>query len=212
MFQLSQDQASFDVMLKRVKEEYLTWVEQFLDIIEEHYKSWEGVLLNDIGCNVGQFWKGLKRRKLHDVEYRGYDIEQKYLDAALNIFPELDNHIELHDITEHLPRQCQVSVVSATLEHLEFLSPALDNILQTTESLILIRTFCGEHGDKSLFMKEKAQVPYYINQYSFVELLEYSAKYGFRTKVIRDRYTDSMPKYLGQGIVRTKYVIIGKRS
>lgn len=211
MFQESQDSEYLKVIIARAKDEYLTWVEQFLDIIEAKIDLKKQSTLNDIGCNVGQFWKGLARRKLR-IKYRGFDIEPVYLKAAKSIFPEAKNCFYLLDITRKEPPRADVSVVSATLEHLEFLFPGLDHILKNTTKLLLLRTFLAEHGDKSIFMKKSAKTHYYINVYSFSEVLEYLDRYNFKTEVVRDRYTDSMPKYLGQGIVRTHYVVIGRKN
>lgn len=213
MFHASQNQQYLDEIVRRVNDEYLVWVEQFLDIIEEHYDCLgEGnIRLNDVGCCVGQFWKGLKRRRL-DIEYYGIDVESKYINTALEIFPELKDHLIQMDITQEKPDDSQITVVSATLEHLQFLYPALDHILKTTEKLVLIRTFLGEHTSKSIFMKKGALFPYYVNQYSFCEILECFEIHDFETIVVRDVYTDSMPKYLGQGIVRTQYLVIGNKK
>lgn len=213
MFQASQNEQYFDEIVRRANDEYLVWVEQFLDIIGEHYDSLGGgrVRLNDIGCCVGQFWKGLKRRRF-DIEYCGIDIESKYISTALKIFPELRDHLTQMDITREIPDDSQITVVSATLEHLPFLYPALDHILKTTEKLVLIRTFLGEHASKSILMKEGASSPYYVNQYSFCEILESFELHDFEAKIVRDVYTDSMPKYLGQGIVRTQYLVVGNKK
>ena len=68
MFQASQNEQYFDEIVRRANDEYLVWVEQFLDIIEEHYDGLGGTQrLDDIGCCVGQFWKGLKQRQF-DIE------------------------------------------------------------------------------------------------------------------------------------------------
>lgn len=213
MFHASQNQRYFDEVIRRANNEYLVWVEQFLDIIEEHYNGLgEGhIRLNDIGCCVGQFWKGLKRRRLN-VEYYGIDVEPKYINTAMEIFSELKDHLIQMDITCDMPDDSQITVISATLEHLQFLFPALDHILKTTEKLVLIRTFLGEHTSKSMFMKKGVSFPYYVNQYSFCEILECFGSYDFETKVVRDVYTDSMPKYIGSNIVRTQYVVIGNKK
>ena len=211
MFQKSQNSDYLKVIIKRAKAEYLTWVEQFLDIIEANIDLKRQNTINDIGCNVGQFWKGLARRKLK-IKYRGFDIEPVYLKAAKSIFPEAKNCFYLVDIARKVPPRADISVVSATLEHLEFLFPGLDHILKSTTKLLLLRTFLAEYRDKTIFIKKNAKTYYYINAYSFSEIAEYLEKYGFKTEIVRDRYTDSLPKYLGQKIVRTQYVVIGRKN
>lgn len=209
MFHESQNEEYLNTCIMRAKDEYLTWVEQFLDIIENIIRPNTRKSINDIGCSLGQFWKGLKKRHL-DLDYNGYDIEPIYIIEAGKIFPEIINRIHCIDITKEKPRIADISVMSATLEHLDSLSPGLDNVLQTTRELFILRTFLGDVYDKSIFMKEGAKKYYHINQYSFLNVLELFDKYGFDTSVVVDKYTGSMPKYLGQGIVRTQYVVIGK--
>jgi trans-aconitate methyltransferase len=211
MFQKSQDNEYLKVIIGRAKDEYLTWVEQFLDIIEANIDLKKTKHLNDVGCNIGQFWKGLARRKLR-IKYRGFDIEPLYLKTAKSIFPEVKELFYFLDITRKVPPRADISVVSATLEHLEFLFPGLDHIFKSTTKQLLLRTFLAENRDKSIFMKENAKTFYYINSYSFSEISEYLEKYGFKTEIVRDRYTDSLPKYLGRGIVRTQYVVIGRKK
>ena len=138
MFHDSQNQRFYDEIVRRANDEYLVWVEQFLDIIEEHYDGFRGgdIRLNDIGCCVGQFWKGLKRRQLA-IEYYGIDIEPNYVNLATEIFPELKDRLIQKDITREMPDDSQITVVSATLEHLQYLFPALDHILKTTKKLVV---------------------------------------------------------------------------
>jgi len=61
MFQESQDKEYLELCIHRAKNVDLTWVEQFLDIIFDSVASDNQLRVNDIGCNLGQFWKGLKK-------------------------------------------------------------------------------------------------------------------------------------------------------
>jgi len=61
-------------------------------------------------------------------------------------------------------------------------------------------------------MKEGAKTYYNIHQFSFSEIFLSFERNGFSSKVIRDRYTDSMPNYLDNGIVRTFYIVVGNRG
>ena len=140
-----------------------------------------------------------------------YDIELIYLDAAKSIFPEISDCLEVLDITSGKPQKADISVMSATLEHLQSISPGLDNVLESTSELIILRTFMGEYSNKAIGYKEGANTYYWINQYSFLEICEIFLKHGFSTKIVRDRYTDSIPQYIRNGIIRTQYIIIGKK-
>ena len=62
MFQESQNKEYLKLCIDRAKNVELAWVKQFLDIIYDNFHSKSKLRLNDIGCNLGQFWKGLKKR------------------------------------------------------------------------------------------------------------------------------------------------------
>ena len=98
MFQKSQNDKYLELCVNRVKNKYLTWVEQFLDIISENVDLNKQLKLNDIGCNLGQFWKGLKNREMNRIDY-----EEVYLKEAIKIFPELSDKLDLLDITNTSP-------------------------------------------------------------------------------------------------------------
>ena len=213
MFQESQNKEYLDLCIERAKNVELTWVEQFLDIIFNSVDPEDQLRVNDIGCNLGQFWKGLKNRRGGDnIQYFGYDSEGVYLEEAKKIFPEISKKLSQLDITQEKPPDCDITVCSATLEHLEYLQPGLDNMLQSSKKLLLLRTFLGEGALKSIRMKEGAKTYYNIHQFSFSEIFSSFERNGFSSRVIRDRYTDSMPNYLDNGIIRTFFIVVGNRT
>ena len=212
MFQESQDKEYFSLCVHRAKKTYLVWVEQFLDIISENADMNTTLKLNDIGCNLGQFWKGLKRRDFVNIDYNGFDYEEMYVEEAKNIFPEVSEKFNFLDIEKTTPPQCDITVCSATLEHMEYLQPSLENMLESTDKLFLLRTFLGEIPLKSLRMKKNAKTYYNIHQFSFNEIMLSFHKLGFSSKILRDLYTDSMPSYIGNGVIRTFYTIQGFRK
>ena len=192
----------------RIKNIYLTWVEQFLDILEEFDLADKRV--NDIGCNLLQFYKGMRKRKLL-LQYYGYDIEEQYLDLAKGFFPEVEGRIQKVNIVKKQPQMADFSVVSAILEHLPSLSPGLENILRSTREVILLRTFLGEKAITQKAFAKGAREKYWVNQYSFEEILNLFSEHGFESVVLRDRFTDSMPKLVLRDLVRTQYVVRGIR-
>lgn len=211
MFQESQDKEYLELCIHRAKNIDLTWVEQFLDIICDSVSPDHQLRLNDIGCNLGQFWKGLKKRGGNNIQYFGYDFETVYLEEAKKIFPEISERLLHLDITTGKPPDCDITVCSATLEHLEYLQPGLDNMLQSTRRLFLLRTFLGDNSLKAIRMKEGAKTYYNIHQFSFNEIFLSLERNGFSAKVLRDRYTDSMPNYLDNGIIRTFFIVAGNK-
>tara|TARA_B100002003_G_C14026515_1_gene494923 strand:+ start:394 stop:1032 length:639 start_codon:yes stop_codon:yes gene_type:complete len=210
MFQESQNKEFLQIIIERAKNVELTWVKQFLDIIFDNFDHAHQLRLNDIGCNLGQFWKGLKER-VGGIQYSGYDFEEVYLEEAKKIFPEISKRLFKLDITQEKPPDCDITVCSATLEHLEYLQPSFDNMLQSTKELFLLRTFLGKEPLTSIRMKDGAKTYYNIHQFSFNEIFLSLEKNGFSSKVIRDRYTDSMPHYLDNGIIRTFFIVVGNR-
>ena len=210
-FHNSQDDDYLKICIQRVQTIDLTWVKQSCDILEKNYSSVQGLQINDIGCNLGQFYKELKKRNLL-FEYNGYDIEPVYLEEAKKNFPELSSRLYQLDITKNCPRVADITIISATLEHLTSLLPAMKNILDTTRKMVIIRTFLGEKYEKSIMKKELADTYYYINQYSFLDMFEIIKSHNFHSKIIRDEYTDSLPQYIDQGIIRSFFIIIGERN
>lgn len=207
----TQNKEFLDICLKRMEGPVLTWVEQSIEILGPFFIKSKN--MNDIGCNVGQFLKGLKEKKVK-IKYNGYDLEPIYLKNAQKFFPKNKNGFRPLNISSKPPLSADISVSSATIEHLDQLRPGLDNILKSTKKVVLIRTFLGEETKRSMLTKKRGH-PYPVNQYAFSEILSVFNQYGFATKVIRDRYTDSMPKYIteninpNKGVLRTHYIILG---
>ncbi|MDJ0837528.1 MAG: class I SAM-dependent methyltransferase [Acidobacteriota bacterium] len=209
MFQRAQDDQYFQVIMERVRTLYLTWCEQFLDLIEEHVDLSDGpLILNDLGCQVGQFAKSLVRRNL-PLTYRGYDIEPQYLEAARELFPDLEfRPLDLHEET---PDPAHITVISATLEHLPNLERGLVHLLSSTRQTALIRTFLADSAALSWYSKEDAEEAYRIHQFRFADFEEICTGQGFKVTWIEDRYTGSRPKDLGQGVTRTQHIALAER-
>lgn len=201
----------FKALTERINSAYLVWVEQFLDILEEeaNLTGESAKSLNDAGSNVGQFWKGLKRRNLN-IDYCGYELEPSYLGVARSLFPEA-KFVQL-DLSREPLERASFSVMSATLEHLEQLQPGLNHFLDATGELFILRTFLGETSKQALMKFDGTSDYYFVNQYSFEELLGACVSGGFDVEVRRDRFTDSLPKFLARGIIRTQYIVLGKRK
>ena len=168
------------------------------------------VFINDIGCNVGQFFKGLVEAKLpFQVDYLGLDISTTYLRHALRQFPNAV--FELHDIATARPRRrSDITVCSATLEHVDDWRVALQNILNSTTRTAYVRTFLGSTFEREFFVKG-ASKPYPIQQFLFTDVGRIATDNEFSMRVIRDNATDSIPQYLGCGITRTQYICCFER-
>jgi hypothetical protein len=210
MFQETQDTDYLAVVEDRVQTDYLTWCEQFLDLIVENTGVAGGLSLNDVGCCAGQFYKSLKRRGL-PLDYRGFDIEPAYLEIARRIFPELQDAVRILDVERDELPQAEITVVSATLEHLTEPEAAVRRLLDSTSSLALFRTFLGDAPLDQWRQKPQAPKPYRIRQFeraAFVSLLE---SRGFEAEIVEDRYTRSQPVEIDEGIVRSQFVVAAAR-
>ena len=138
--------------------------------------------------------------------------EQNAPFPAKEVFPELSDKLKYLDITQDQPRDAQVTVVSATLEHVISLMPGLKHVLESTNELVILRAFLGDQTFSEEYQHQGAELPYPVNQYSFKDIFEAFDQYGFSAQVIRDQYTDSMPKHIGGGIVRTHYIVVGRKK
>lgn len=208
-----QDDDYLRLSLQRLEDDspLLYWCTQFADIIREQFKgSAEPLFISDIGCNVGHFCRVLPQLQ-HEVTYRGYDISTTYLDLARKLHPK--HSFSLLDIATELPQQnADVTVISATLEHIEDSETALKNILKTTGNLVLLRSFYGMQPARHMYKKPHSTHPYLIRQFTFEQVAAAALSQGFSTRFYRDRATDSIPQYLGCGVTRTQYIAVLKKS
>ena len=209
MFQKQQDKQYLDLVIKRMEsDKILTWVEQFLDIISD--RNMVNSSLNDIGCQVGQFWKGVLSRK-YQIDYNGYDIEPIYLEKAKELFPGIKDRFQKLDISSSKPNPADITIISASLEHVESYEKAIENLVTSTKKLIIIRTFLGEKDESGYYHRSEDIEPFIIHQFSFKNILKKLEEAGFKTKIVRDKYTDSMPRIL-DGMIRTFYIIVGEKD
>jgi len=203
-----QDKNYLDLCISRLDDEVLKWCIQFASLINNEDFNKENLKLNDIGCNVGHFCRILGDLR-HKFLYEGYDISETYLSIAKEKFPNLI--FTEHDIVDGPPRECDLSVVSATLEHIQTWEDAIKNIFESTTQVILLRSFFGEIFREDQCKKEGAVEAYPILQLKFSDVAEVGREYGFATTFLRDSATDSIPKYLGCGITRTQYIALMRK-
>jgi hypothetical protein len=190
----------------------LTWVSQFIDILENELNT--PASIKDIGCQAFQFYKEIKKRGL-PYDYLGYELDQDYVDIGLDYFPELNKKFFVGDFAKFKEiAQTEASVCSATIEHIDDWVGFLQRILKSTSEVAIIRTFLGENIRRDLCSHLGAEDSYPIWQFSFGEFCAEVSRCGFVPEIRRDKYTDSVPKcleVLQDGIVRTQYVIVARR-
>jgi SAM-dependent methyltransferase len=206
----TQNEDYLDLSIKRLNEPALIWVSQFTHIINSKIKSFDKTELkiNDIGCNVGHFYRNITQIN-SKVEYTGFDISKTYLDIAHSHFPEANFILE--DIGsrkfDKSKYNCDVSIISATLEHIEDYEVFLENIFQSTNDLVLIRTFIGNESRKDYCLKPGANQSYLIRQFKLAELKDKSFNSSWNCAEIEDLATGGVQKQVCDGIDRSQRIL-----
>ena len=201
----------------RANNEYLVWCAQLVDLLERPEGGLAGssFSLNDFGCQFFQVYKELVSRPHLSVDYFGYDIELQYMNIGLQLFPELQSSCKVTDVAQGLGiREADVSVISATLEHIDDFRSVIDVLAKKSRHMVVIRSFFGGEYLKEFAQKPYADAPYPIQQFVLEDLL-FPSFAGWEVEVIRDRYTDSMPivKFFENGpIVRTANFVVLRRN
>jgi SAM-dependent methyltransferase len=206
----TQNRDYLDLSIKRLNEPALIWVSQFTDIINSKLKSIKKseLKINDIGCNVGHFYRNIDQIN-SEVNYTGFDISKTYLDIAHNHFPE--GNFILEDVGssqfDKIKYNCDVSIISATLEHIEDYEVFLENIFQSTNDLVLIRTFIGNESRKDYCLKPGANQSYLIRQFKLADLKDKSFNSSWNCEEIEDLATGGVQKQVCDGIDRSQRIL-----
>lgn len=200
-----QNSEYLEMSIKRLNQEPLIWCSQFAEIINTINEGKNQISINDIGCNVGHFCRVLKKINLTTI-YTGYDISKTYINIAKDKFP--NNKFYELDIANEISTSSDISVISATLEHIIDWKRALKNIFTATKETVILRSFFGKERETQYFSKKEAVDSYPILQFSFEEIAVFAEEYGFNIKYLRDLATDSIPQYLGCSITRTQYIAL----
>ncbi len=206
---LTQNDEYLKLSSQRLSEPPLIWVNQFTQIINDFIGENKGkYVINDIGCNVGHFARNVEFIN-SDIAYRGIDISKTYLEIAKHHFPNLDFYIE--DFAQKKLKisqfNCDISVVSATLEHIDDYEQFLSNIFKTTSQMVLIRTFIGETSEMDYCLKEGATQSYLISQFVLSDLVNKGFNKDWLFEEIIDEATLSKPKVICNSITRSQQIL-----
>ena len=202
----TQNQEYIILCKKRLEEKKLIWVEQFASIIKNIFVN-KNISINDIGCNVGHFYRAVKD-DLKNIDYIGIDISDTYLEIAKNYFG--DNLFLKADISKNVPRMADVSIISATLEHIEDHEQAIKNIMESSKKIIILRTFIGEEYLSENCFKDDAKSSYIIKQFTNKQLETTFKENGWEIEYLEDFATNNKEKYVCKNILRTQKIIIAR--
>jgi 2-polyprenyl-3-methyl-5-hydroxy-6-metoxy-1,4-benzoquinol methylase len=206
---LTQNEEYLKLSSQRLSEPPLIWVNQFTQIINDFIGENKGkYVINDIGCNVGHFARNVELINA-DIAYRGIDISKTYLEIAKHHFPKLDFFIEDFAQKElnNFHFESDISVVSATLEHIDDYEQFLSNIFKTTSQMVLIRTFIGETSEMDYCLKEGATQSYLIRQFVLSDLVNKNFNKDWLFEEIIDEATLSKPKVICNSITRSQQIL-----
>ena len=206
---LTQNDEYLKLSSQRLSEPPLIWVTQFTQLINDFVGENKGkYVINDIGCNVGHFARNVELINA-DIAYRGIDISKTYLEIAKHHFPKLDFFIEDFAQKELNISQfyCDISIVSATLEHIDDYEQFLRNIFKTTRQMVLIRTFIGETSEMDYCLKEGATQSYLIRQFVLSDLVNKGFNKDWLFEEIIDEATLSKPKVICNSITRSQQIL-----
>jgi len=210
----TQNKDYLDLSIKRLDEPPLIWVSQFTEIINAKVKTINKPMfkINDIGCNVGHFYRNISQIA-SKIDYTGFDISQTYLDIAHSHFPEAKFILEDVGSSEFDRNKynCDISIVSATLEHIEDYEVFLENIFQSTNHLVLIRTFIGNQSLKDYCLKPGANQSYLIRQFQLSDLKDRSFNSSWICEEIEDLATGGVQKQVCEGIDRSQKILSFKK-
>ena len=206
---LTQNDEYLKLSSQRLSEPPLIWVNQFTQIINDFIgENKDKYVINDIGCNVGHFARNVELINA-DIAYRGIDISKTYLEIAKHHFPKLDFFIEDFAQKELNISQfnCDISVVSATLEHIDDYEQFLSNIFETTRQIVLIRTFIGETSEMDYCLKEGATQSFLIRQFVLSDLVNKGFNKDWLFEEVVDEATLSKPKVICDSITRSQQIL-----
>ena len=211
----TQNSDYLDLSVNRLSSPILIWVSQITDIINSNIENFDNseIQINDIGCNVGHFYRNISEIK-RKVKYTGFDISETYLEIGRSHFPEAsfvneDVGGQNFDVSKY---ECDISVISATLEHIEDYEIFLKNIFDSTRLFVILRTFVGEESLKEYCLKPGASQSYLIRQFNLDDLKNKSFNLGWEAEVIQDKATEGKEKEVCEKILRTQKIISFKNK
>lgn len=214
-WQSTQNQEYLTLVGRRLNEPRLMWVDQFAGIINDWVNkrnSTSNILINDFGCNVGHFYRGIQVIN-GVIDYCGYDISETYLEIARKHFPEA-TFLNFDVSGQAAPRVADITVISATLEHIDNHQSAIKHIFNTSRHLVIMRTFIGESYICDSCLTDGASDEYLIKQFAIDDLTLYPKEVGWGACLVTDNATEGKPKFVcnGRTVVRSQQIIVFTRN
>jgi SAM-dependent methyltransferase len=217
-----------DLYKHRSKKIRLIWCKAVCDIID----NFDIQKINDLGCNYFQLFKEMYLRK-SKYDYFGYDLDQKFINIGLDYLAKLksfyknkkkDEKIQINNLSFNYKisniekdnfRNCDCTVLSAVLEHVDRTNIILKKVFKTTKKLIILRTFVDLKAQEAIQIKN-VKKPYNIRKFSFDYLKKIFLKNGFCLYFILDEATKFSKKtlYVNNSLKKSRnhYICLGIRK
>ena len=197
----------------RAKKIRLTWPKQVIKILDRYQFFNKKKIINDLGCNWFQFYKELKFQK-KNIDYFGYDFDLNFINIGLKYFPELKKRIEIGNIENKKIRPSDLNVASIVLDHVENPKKFLSNFFKSKE-MVVLRCYLGDKDIIKLFSNKKLiKKPYFINQFSFENIIRIFHENNFIPTIHLDNATKKSSKHeiaKNYNVFRKIFIIVGKR-
>ena len=207
------DPLDLKIYENRAKNIRLEWPKQVVSILQKSDFFKKKKVINDLGCNWFQFYKELKYRKL-EVDYFGYDFDTNFVNIGLKHFPELKNKIQIGNIEKTKVRPSQLNIASIVLDHVENPNKFLDNFFKSKE-VVVLRCYLGKEDLVNLFTKKNlVKKPYFINQFSFENIIRTFHQYNFIPTIYLDKATNHSKEHeiaKNYKVFRKIFIIVGKK-
>jgi len=168
---------------------------QLITLISEVYEP--GMRVLDVGCNVGHYLTGL-RRKFPNLDYTGVDAYEYYIEIAKKSFANDPNaKFAVKDIFKPLFPEDPRDIVYCcnVLLHLPDFRAPIRNLLDSTKKVCFVRTLLGDFTN---IVKSPTKDEYdesgnplnfwYLNTWKKEYFIDFVKKLGWKTELIPDKF------------------------
>jgi hypothetical protein len=203
----------YDVYQHRIQNVRLIWCLQIIKLLKKLKVFKKKISLKDLGSNYFQFYKEIKLEKLNKkIDYFGYESEKKYIDLGLKYYPELKKRYKKVNIENTNFIKTKITLCSATLEHTFNPVKILEKIIQSTEDIVIIRTFVGNKNLRAIYYTKKNN-GYLIRQFTKKFFTDLFLKSNFKTKFYLDQATNKKYNLINNDkkFKRKFYIIVAKK-
>jgi 2-polyprenyl-3-methyl-5-hydroxy-6-metoxy-1,4-benzoquinol methylase len=168
---------------------------QLVNLVSDVFES--GMNILDVGCNVGHYLVGL-RRKFPNVDYTGVDAYEQYISQAKEVFKnDQQAKFEQKDIFKPLFPNNPFDIVYCcnVMIHLPDIKRPIENLLNSTKKVCFIRTLIDDYTTivksalSDSFDENGEPVDYwYLNTWKKEYVQKIISNLGWKSEIIDDDF------------------------